>query len=95
MYEVGQIVEEKWIVESEVIDVDDVIGYVCRNIETNKYKIADVEIEGCYHDFERVSFNTDLENGNIELWDCICKKCGKHEILNIKDDEFINKDCVN
>lgn len=41
----------------------------------------------CSHDYEPVAFNDDFEGGKIELWDCICKKCGKHSILNIKGEK--------
>lgn len=40
----------------------------------------------CNHDYEPVALNTELEDGDIELWDCICKKCGGHAILNIKEE---------
>ncbi|MBY6805157.1 hypothetical protein HYH33_16705 [Clostridium botulinum] len=43
MYNIGQVIEDKWIIESEIIDVDNVTGYVCRNIETDEYKIIDID----------------------------------------------------
>ena len=56
-----------------------------------RYAFEELEIINsileCKHDFEPVALNTELENGDIELWDCICKKCGKHSILNIKEEK--------
>ncbi|MBY6985132.1 hypothetical protein [Clostridium sp. RO3] len=35
---------QEWIIESYIIDSDNVTGYVCRNIRNNEYKIFE-EIE--------------------------------------------------
>ncbi|WP_154568082.1 hypothetical protein [Clostridium botulinum] len=35
---------KEWIVESYIIDYDNVTGYVCRNIKSNEYKIFE-EVE--------------------------------------------------
>lgn len=35
---------QEWIVESYIINYDDVTGYVCRNIKSNEYQIFE-EVE--------------------------------------------------
>jgi len=49
--------------------------------------------KNCKHDFEQVAFNTDLDNG-MELYDCVCKKCGEHAViadtkLNTEEKDYI------
>lgn len=51
--------------------------------------------KNCNHEFERVAFNSDLENG-LELWDCVCKKCRKHTLLvdtdlSVEEREYIKR----
>ncbi len=43
MYYIGQIIKGKWIIENYIIDIDDITGYVCKNIETEEYKIIDID----------------------------------------------------
>lgn len=49
-------------------------------MELNIYKCK------CGGTFERVAFNSEWDE-EIELWDCICDKCGKHSILDYPVEE--------
>lgn len=42
MYNIGQVIEGKWLIENYITDIDDITCYVCKNIQTEEYKIIDI-----------------------------------------------------
>lgn len=44
MYGIGQTIKNEWLIESYLIDVDDITGYICKNTKTGEYKIIDDEL---------------------------------------------------